>query len=189
MISGGRIKLFLVLCALVPLPAVAQWDAAQLLAALAGAVPERIAYSETRRLAYLDMPLTSTGELEFRPPDWLRRSVQGSGESYVITGDAVRIEGNGARREVPLDLHPALRAFAESLRATLAGDLPRLQRYFTVELQGSEPAWRLHLRPRDASVASVIQSIELSGNGTTLRRIETREAGGDVTITELKGGA
>lgn len=187
MTSGARVKIFLVLAALLPLPAAAQWDAAHLLAALARAVPERIAYSETRRLAYLDVPLVTTGELEFRSPDWLRRSVQGSGESYVITGAAVRIEGNGAGREIPLDMHPALRAFAESLRATLAGDLPRLQRYFIVEFQGGEPAWRLHLRPRDASVASVIQSIELSGGGATLRRIETREAGGDVTVTELKG--
>ncbi len=188
MTSGGRVKVLLVLWALLPLPAAAQWDAAQLLAALARAVPERIAYSETRRLAYLDVPLTTSGELEFRPPDWLRRSVQGSGESYVIAGDAVRIEGSGGGREIPLDMHPALRAFAESLRATLAGDLPRLQRYFIVELQGSEPAWRLQLRPRDASVASVIQSIELSGDGATLRRIETREAGGDLTVTELKDG-
>lgn len=176
------------LWALLPLPAAAQWDAVQLLAALARAVPERIAYSETRRMAYLDVPLTTSGELEFRPPDWLRRSVQGSGESYVIAGDVVRVEGSGAGREIPLDMHPVLRAFAESLRATLAGDMPRLQRYFTVELQGSEPAWRLHLRPRDPRVASVIQYIELSGDGTMLRRIETREAGGDLTVTELKEG-
>jgi hypothetical protein len=188
MISGARVRACLLLLALLPLPAVAQWDAAHLLEALARTVPERIAYSETRRMAYLDVPLTTEGELEFRPPDWLRRSVTGSGESYVIAGETVRVEGPAGGREIALDVHPALRAFAESLRATLAGDLARLERYFIVELQGRREHWRLHLRPRDGGVASVIHSIELSGTGTTLRRIETREAGGDLTITELKAG-
>jgi hypothetical protein len=188
MTSGVRISWLALLLALLPLPAVAQWDAAQLLAALARAVPERIAYSETRRLAYLDVPLTSTGELEFRPPDWLRRSVQGSAESYVIAGDVVRVETPGGSREIALDVHPALRAFAESLRATLAGDLPRLQRHFHVELHGGIERWRLLLRPHYAGVAVLIESIELSGAGTQLLRIESRESGGDITITELKAG-
>lgn len=170
-----------------PLPVVAQWDAALLLAALARHVPEHIAYTETRRLSYLDVPLVSHGELEFRPPDWLRRQETGSDESYIISGDMLRIEGTDSR-EVSLDAHPALRAFAESLRATLAGDLARLQQYFTLDMYGSEARWRLHLRPHDASVAAVIQSIELHGAGTQLQRIETRDASGDVTVTELKGG-
>lgn len=168
------------------LPAVAQWNAAALLASLARSEQERIAYSETRRLAYLDTPLASSGELEFRPPDWLRRSVRGGGESYVISGDYLHIEGAAGSRTVALDLHPGLRAFAESLRATLAGDLARLQRFFLLELYGDEKNWRLLLRPRDGEVAALIQSIELSGAQTRLRRIETREAGGDVTVTELQ---
>ena len=188
MISGVRVRLLALLLALLPLSVAAQWDAAQLLAELARAVPERIAYSETRRMAYLDVPLSSAGELEFRLPDWLRRSVQGSAESYVIAGDVVRIETPGGSREIALDVHPALRAFAESLRATLAGDLPRLQRHFHVELHGSKARWRLLLRPRDAGVAVLIESIELSGADAQLLRIESRESGGDLTITELQAG-
>lgn len=188
MISGRRIERIVLTALLMSacLPAVAQWDAAALLASLARSEPERIAYSETRRLAYLDTPLASSGELEFRPPDWLRRSVRGGGESYVISGDYLHIEGAAGSRTVALDLHPGLRAFAESLRATLAGDLARLQRFFLLELHGDEKSWRLVLRPRDGEVAALIQSIELSGAQTRLRRIETREAGGDVTVTELQ---
>lgn len=188
MISGRRIERTILgaLMLLACLPAAAQWDAADLLASLARTAPQRIAYSETRRLAYLDTPLTSRGELEFRPPDWLRRSVQGSGDSYVISGDQLHITSAGGDRIVMLDVHPGLRAFAESLRATLAGDLARLQRFFLLELHGDESSWRLVLRPRDSEVAALIQSIELSGAQARLRRIETREAGGDVTVTELQ---
>lgn len=166
----------------------AQWDAAQLLADLGRTAPERITYSETRHIAYLDMPLTSRGVLEFRPPDWLRRSVEGSDESYLITGDVVRIDSARGTREIALDAHPALRAFAESLRATLAGDLGRLQRLFRVELRGDREAWRLRLLPRDSEVGRLISQIELSGTAAQLLRIETREAGGDITITELHRG-
>jgi hypothetical protein len=188
MTSGRRIECVVLaaLLSLACLPAAAQWDAAALLASLARSGPERIAYSETRRLAYLDAPLTSRGELEFRPPDWLRRSVQGSGDSYVISDDQLHITSGGGDRIVMLDVHPGLRAFAESLRATLAGDLARLQRFFQLELHGDESNWRLLLRPRDSEVAALIQSIELSGVQARLQRIETREAGGDVTVTELQ---
>ncbi|WP_127477099.1 LolA-related protein [Sulfurivermis fontis] len=188
MISGIRISWLALLFVLPPLAAAAQWDAAQLLAELARTVPKRIAYSETRRMAYLDVPLGSAGVLEFRPPDLLRRSVEGNGENYVIVGDVVRIETSDGSREIALDVHPALRAFAESLRATLAGDLPRLQRHFHVALAGDKAHWRLSLRPRDADVAVLIEDIELSGTHAHLLRVETRESGGDIAIMELKDG-
>jgi len=162
-----------------------EWDVAQLLTKLARTEPVRVAYTEIRHLAYLDIPLTSYGELEFHPPDSMQRSVQGKAESYLIIGDIVRIISPTASREIDLDTHPALRAFAESLRASLAGDLPRLEQYFLLELRGDEGHWQLRLRPRDATVAALIKQIELSGAGDQILRIETQETGGDRTVTKL----
>ena len=39
--------------------------------------------------------------------------------------------------------YPVLWAFVESIRSTLAGDLQSLNRFYRVELDGSERDWRL----------------------------------------------
>ena len=163
----------------------AGWDENRLMQALAQAPHPTTPFTETRHLNLLDVPLQSHGELEFRAPDYLRRSVAG-GESFEIDGGRLVVHTvGGEQRELSLDSYPGLRAFAESFRATLAGDLVALHRYFRSELHGTEQNWELRLVPTDAHLGAVIARISLFGHGGRVTRVETYERGGDYTVTRL----
>lgn len=164
------------------------WGLAQLMEQLATVESRRVGYSEVRHIELLGMPLQSSGELIYRAPDYLKKTtVQGGEGSYEIDGELLRIDSGGERRELPLDSHPALAAFVASFRATLAGDLATLQRYYRVTLEGTAEAWRLGLEPTESTMAMVVRRVVIEGSGKRLLQVETMEAGGDRSVMTIRG--
>jgi hypothetical protein len=86
---------------------------------------------------------------------------------------------------LPLDSHPLIRAFAESYRATLAGDRATLEQHFETELSGNMEFWTLRLLPRGEPVQERIDSIVLTGRGNRIRTIATLETSGDTTLMTI----
>lgn len=145
-------------------------------------------FSERKELAILNEPLESSGTLIYRAPDRLEKhTLVPERTSMVLEGDRLVLEDarRGGRKSFALHEHPVVRAFVESIRSTLAGDLSTLQRFYSVELEGSEPAWRLVLRPREPEMKAAVDEIRISGGGTSIARIEIREAGGDRSVMTI----
>jgi hypothetical protein len=88
-------------------------------------------------------------------------------------------------RTLRLDSEPALRAWTESLRATLAGDVPSLTRHFVPTLDGTPDAWRLALEPRDPTLRGQIAVIDITGKGTAVTRVEIVEQDGDRSVMDI----
>lgn len=152
-------------------------------------VEERSArFVEQQHLSMLDIPLESTGRLLFRAPDYLEKRVDNGGGSFRVKGDRLSVEQGGEERHIALASHPLLAAFVASFRATLAGDIDTLQRYYRIELEGTEQNWRLRLQPRQDDMAAVVREIRIDGSGDRVVRIETVEQGGDRTVTQLREG-
>jgi outer membrane lipoprotein-sorting protein len=157
------------------------------LAALRMRVAESAArFHETRHIGALAAPVERTGTLLYRRPGHLEMNVETPlPEQLVIDGRRLRLTTASGVRTLSLDGEPALLAWTESLRATLAGDTPALLRHFDAELSGSEDAWTLTLDPHDQVLRSQIAAIVISGAGATVRRIETHEQGGDDAVMEI----
>jgi hypothetical protein len=83
--------------------------------------------------------------------------------------------------------YPLIRAFVESIRSTLAGDLPTLTRYYEVELAGSERKWRLTLKPGEPGMQEVVREIRISGGSGSISAIETIETNGDRSVMTITG--
>lgn len=165
-----------------------EWSLQVLMARLAEVEQSRVRYEEVRQISLLGVPLRSSGELWFRAPDYLKKSVYEGGQgSYEIEGERLRIEERGAVREMAIDAHPVLQAFVASFRATLAGDLATLQRYYHLSLEGGPSAWTLKLLPRSAEMASVIREITIRGSGKQLQEVFTLEPGGDSSLMTIRG--
>jgi outer membrane lipoprotein-sorting protein len=162
-----------------------------LMAALAAQRASTVAFTETRHSKALNAPLVSSGELRYEPPGRLERRVAPPvGERYVVDGGTVTIErGSAPPRTLQLAQHPALAAFLESIRATLAGDLTTLRRLYRVEVAGDPNDWSLVLLPRDAELAALIVSIRIAGSGGRLAEMEVVEASGDRVVTRFAGNA
>ena len=105
-------------------PAFAAWDLQQLMDSLAQNKSGRATFVETKRIAMLDKPVESSGELLFTAPDRLeKRTLKPKPESMIVDGDAL-LRSNAAARNTSCNCRPTRRsppsstAFAAPWRAT-----------------------------------------------------------------------
>ena len=162
--------------------------AAELMPGLASVASSRARFVETRHSAMLKKPLVTSGQLAYQRPDRLEKHVQSPfEESITIDGSRVSITRHGSDRARAMTLPASgpAQALIESLRATLAGDLPALERHFAVSASGTPDQWTLSLTPRDPSLGAVVLRVDLAGRGNRLQRVEVVEAGGDRTVTQI----
>ena len=167
-----------------------------LMAALAQNGPGTVRFAETKTSALLKAPIESSGTLSYAAPSRLeKRTLAPRDERFAVDGETVVVEmparnaGEKRRLELRLGDYPAIRAFVESIRGTLAGDLAALRRHYRVELEGTWSDWRLHLLPSDPQMAELVLKVVIGGAGGEVRRIEILEASGDrsvMTITKPK---
>lgn len=171
-----------------------------------GARRERQArFNERKFSALLKAPIESSGTLTFRAPDFLeKRTVEPQPESVRIEGNVVTYEGSpkgGAvqTRTFALSDAPLLAALSESLRATLAGDLPALRRHYDVgwnapqtpvrpHVQAQVEAtagWQLTLVPRERALRDAVAKVVLRGAGSEVSEVEIVEASGDLTLMRI----
>lgn len=181
------LALLLVLCSTATGAAAQEWSLTALMASLAKAGSSEVRYHEARHLSILSMPLEEKGVLVYRAPGYLKKQPDGEGvESFEIEGERLRVTGPDGVHELSLESVPGLHAFIASLRATLAGDLATLQRYYRVSLSGDTGKWQLQLIPTDRSMSLMVREILIQGRAQRILRIETYEQGGDSTITTLE---
>ena len=166
----------------------AGWGLVDLMRSLQAVKSSRARFIERKELAILTEPLESSGTLVYRAPGTLEKhTLVPERESMVLEDGRLVLENadRGWRKSFALHEHPVIWAFVESIRSTLAGDLATLRRFYDVELEGSEPDWRLLLRPREPAMKTVVDEIRISGSGNWISRIEILEAGGDRSVMTI----
>lgn len=167
----------------------APWDLKALMDRLAARKSGRARFVETKTLAMLSAPIESSGTLRFAAPDFLEmRTLQPKPQTVVIQGGQVTFDLDGTRRQFSLDEHPEIAALVDGIRATLNGDLARLQRVYDATLTGNERLWTLKLVPRLGAARARVSEIDISGSGASVMNIAVDQADGDrslMTIHEL----
>lgn len=160
--------------------------ARELMRELANVPASEVRFTETRTSAMLKTPLVVSGRLVYRRPDRLEKHVERPyAETTVIERSRITVTRPDASQTSTVP-PGAPQALVESLRATLAGDLPALERHFNVHVAGDSQAWTLTLVPRDAQLAATVLRVEIAGAASSLKRIDVLEASGDRTQTSLE---
>ena len=181
------------LCA-IALPAHAQrtaaapeWNLTTLMAALRQVRTSTAHFVETRYLHLLNQAQRSSGQLIYVAPDRLQKdTLEPARSRMTINGDHLTMERPGEQaREISLQDHAEIGALVESVRTTLAGDLPTLTRYFDVTFGGGPGDWTLGLTPRDPRLRDLVTAIRIKGDHTVIQEIETTQADGDRTDTVI----
>jgi hypothetical protein len=108
-------------------------------------------------------------------------------ERVSIDGVRLTLErpGEKGKRTISISQAPGVAALVESIRATRAGDLAALRRYYALEVEGSREQWTLRLRPLEDPVATFVRSIEISGAEARVARVAVEEASGDRSVMEI----
>jgi outer membrane lipoprotein-sorting protein len=178
------------LIAVSPLPAHAEsWDLPQLMAGLAQVQSHESRFTEKKTIALLKAPAESSGVLSYRRPDHVEKHVLlPKDESISVDGDELTWKdgSGGKKRSLRLQNNVALAALVESIRATLAGDLPALQRYFTVTLDGTQTHWVLSLAPTEDAMRRSVQVMRIEGSGNRVSLIDVLETGGDRSVMVIQ---
>lgn len=160
-----------------------------LMKAMAARKSAAVTFRETKWIAALSEPIVLRGTLHYRAPGMLRKTVVSPApQTFSIEGDELTIRsGDGEERLISLEDHEYLRAFTESIRATLAGQPERLRQYYRLEFKGTRRRWTLILFPRNELLAQVVLRIEIRGKGIDLERITIEEVGGDRSVMRIEG--
>ncbi len=164
----------------------AGFDVDRVLGLLAAEPKGRVAYVETRRLALLDAPLVSRGELIYSPPDRLERhALEPREESAILEGDTLTLIRDGRTRTLALSDYPQIAPLIDSLRAVLAGDRERIERGYRLLLAGTIDAWMLDLMPKDPGLPSSLRRIHLVGSRGHLERVDMIQTNGDLSSMQI----
>lgn len=163
------------------------WSVEDLMARLAAVKEGNATFVEQKTLSVLLSPLVSSGIMRYRAPDYLLKQVlEPNPETYELSAGRLFVEVPGRpREEIDLDRYRPLRVLTESLRATMAGDLPTLTGYFRMEISGTADGWTLRLTPRDDDVARFVTAIVMGGRDAHILAIDTLDRDGDRSVTTI----
>jgi Outer membrane lipoprotein carrier protein LolA-like len=168
------------------------WTVEQLIGSLAKNRQAEVRFEETAFSNLLTQSLKTRGLLRFTPPAGLEKHITAPhDERYLVEGDTVLFESKtkGTKRTLSLRDYPALRAFIEAFRSTLANDVITLKRFYSVTLQGEPRRWILILRPLDKAAQELVTSIRFSGEREQVNSIEILAPDGDRSVMVITTGA
>ena len=161
-------------------------DLPELMKNLSAQKEGRARFVEQKTLSVLSVPIESRGELSFKSPDFLqKKTTQPIQETLTVERDRVVLNRGGKEQVIQLDAQPEMRAFIDSLRATLSGDLPTLKKSFLVKLSGQANKWTLSLRPLSANLQRILIEVSIQGRNSEILYIETLMLNGDRTFLTL----
>lgn len=168
-----------------PSAASAEWGLPQLMQSMAQVQSSQGKFKERKYLSVLIVPLDSSGTLSFRAPDHLEKhTLKPKVETLVLDQGVLTIDSKARniKRTLVLQEYPAVWAFVESIRSTLAGDLPTLQRFYKIRFKGTATKWSMRLLPIEQRTHQVVREIVISGRGNHVTHVETYEANGDHSV-------
>jgi hypothetical protein len=164
------------------------WGLPQLMQSLAQMQASQGRFVEKKYLSVLNKPLESSGTLSFQAPGHLEKHTLVPKVEHLVLDQGVLTIDNESRnikRTLVLQEYPAVWAFVESIRSTLAGDLPTLERFYQIELEGDAAKWRMQLVPREQKTRAVVRQIVITGRGNRVTGIETFESNADHSMMKV----
>ena len=146
-----------------------------------------VKFEEKKYSEAFSEPITITGELEYEPgKHFIKRVTKPFRRSYEITNENLVLRKDGKiARQISINEYPAMRGMFEALRSTFAGDTHTLRIYYHVKLNRDTTTWTITFTPKQSSIVRFNDAI-ISGSGTQVKRITTREAGGDYSEMTIK---
>lgn len=165
-----------------------RWTLDRLMREFAAVRSARARFTEKKYLKMLDRPVESSGTLAYDAPSRLEKlTLTPKRERMLVEADKVTLEMGPKPKQRVLSIsdHPLLRAFIESIRATLAGDRATLERFYRVEFGGDATGWRLKLEPADAKTKSLVRVIRITGSGGEIGSVEVEQSDGDRSVMTM----
>jgi Outer membrane lipoprotein carrier protein LolA-like len=165
-------------------PAAANWGLPQLMHELAQVRAASARFTERKTVQVLNAPLVASGSLTYVAPDYMRKTTFSPvPENFVLDHNKITLTGGPGNQTHIFSVteDPDIGGLVEGIRATLAGDLPTLDRIYDVRLTGTEADWQLLLQPKNAGLARFVKWILIRGSQNRIVAIDTASSNGDLS--------
>jgi hypothetical protein len=145
-----------------------------------------VSFTERHVTSLLDRPIESSGELFYDAPARLeKRTTKPRSERLVLENGQLNFERNHKSYHVALADYPKAVPYIDSIRATLAGDRPALERVFHLAYSESGADWALALTPLEAQLAAELTAIRIEGSSAAIRTVSVQWVNGDHSVMTL----
>lgn len=159
----------------------------EVMALLAQRRQGEVKYVEEDYFKILDEPLKSSGVLVYRAPDHLeKKTLEPKAQSLILDGERLQVTRGHRTYRVDLNAYPQLLPLVDSIRDTLAGNEPALERVFEVAFSGTLERWRLQLVPRAKKVAGQVSEVNIAGARAEIRSVAIEQTDGDRSVMTLQ---
>lgn len=164
-----------------PVPGTSVWSLESMMAGLHQVKAASARFIERKQMAMLTRGLEATGTLRYVAPNRLEKITSTPApETIILDGETLTgTQANGDHYTIALSDSPEVAALVEGIRSTLAGDLPTLRRYYSIDFKGTHDDWELDLTPKNARVRDKVESIRIKGVELVLKTIDVAERDGD----------
>lgn len=139
-------------------------------------------FVQTKTIQRISRSLRSTGTFTISRDDGIIWNTAKPFPLIMVVGPAgmTQISAQGERTFFGAEDNPVFAHFSQAIQAVFSGNRDILFDRFHVSADTDNlPSWHIVLRPKDDTIRSIIDKIELSGD-TTLNKIVVHEPSGDV---------
>lgn len=158
------------------------WGLPQLMRGLAQVRSASARFTECKTMKMLNAPLASSGMLTYLAPDRIQKiTLSPIPARFVLDHDRVTISGGPDHQTHTflLSQYPQIGGLVEGIRATLAGDLATLNRFYVVQFSGTARRWQILLQPKNAGLTHFLRWIRIEGSENRISAIDTESSDGD----------
>lgn len=162
------------------------------LASLAKQSQKHFYFVQEKKLAMLDKPLVTEGELlldenphnkshtitwDIQKPYALR---------YVLTRDTIREIDAQGERTLQVGQNPIAAALTQAMTATFSGQWKDTDALANITATGTPTDWQLQIQPLAAELQPLIKTISVAGNEGIISSVVIAESNGDSTTIHLQ---
>lgn len=162
------------------------------LATLAAQTHKHFYFVQEKKLAMLDKPLVTEGELlldenphnkshtitwDIQKPYALR---------YVLTRDTIREIDAQGERTLQVGQNPIAAALTQAMTATFSGQWKDTGALANITATGTPTDWQLQVTPLAAELQPLIKTISVAGHEGIIASVVIAESNGDSTVIHLK---
>ncbi len=144
-------------------------------------------FVQEKKLAMLDKPLITEGELLLDDTQTVTWDIQKPfALRYVLTPNSIReIDANG-ERSVQTGQNPLAAALTQAMTATFSGQWQDDSALAAVTASGNTQRWQLQITPRSTELKTLINTMTVDGTQQGINTVTILESNGDRAVIQLR---
>lgn len=159
----------------------------QIMANLGKQTKKHFHFVQEKKLAILDKPLITEGELLLDKNNVVTWDIQKPYSlRYILTPDTIREIDTQGERTLQTGQNPIAAALTQAMASTFSGQWQDENELATIAATGTLDNWQLLITPQAAELKPLIKTLFVTGSDSNIASVVIAESNGDTTTIHLQ---